>query len=165
MSAIADFRLIEISRLNELKEKAEIKVQRKLFRKIIIDQYWDFLQAHSDRLKDFDWSGYVFADLLVFLAKKHGIQLDQGEYQSIAEEITSKREMGTLILTYDHKRKYMNELSPERFSLEELIAFNKEFSEDDDPELAKAELEGIKALRENLEAIEDDTRVVILSVE
>jgi len=45
-----------------------------------------------------------------------------------------------------------------------LIEFNRDFSENDNPELAKAEIEGIKSLKENLELITDDSLVVILTV-
>ncbi len=164
MSAIADFRLIETSKLNDLRDNAEIRIEKKLFSKKVTDTYWDYLNANSKTLKAFDWSGYVFANLFVFLEEKKGINLLNGKHDDIAIAIAERRGNSTFIFTYDHKQKYLNELSPAKFSLTELIAFNKEFSEEDDPELAKAEIEGIKSLAENLELLTDDSQVVILSV-
>jgi hypothetical protein len=164
MSAVADFRLVETSRLNELSSKAEIKIEKKFFSKKVTDDYWEFLYANSKKLKDFNWSGYVFADLLEFLVEKKGIDLLKGKYEDIANSISEKRENATFILTYEHRQKYLDQLNPDIFSLDELIAFNKEFSEDDEVELAKAEMEGIRFLRDNLSLLTDDTKVVLLTV-
>lgn len=164
MSAVADFRLIETSKLNDLLDNAEIKIEKKLFSKKVIDNYWDYLNTNSKKLKDFDWSGYIFANLLVFLEEKKGIDLLKGKYDDIANAIVDKRQNSTFILTYDHKQKYLTNLSPDKFTLDELIEFNKDFSEEDDPELAKAEIEGVKALRDNLDLLTDDNHVILLSV-
>jgi hypothetical protein len=61
MSAVADFRLVETSRLNELSSKAEIKIKKNFFSKKVIAGYWEFLYANSKKFKDFNSSGYVFA--------------------------------------------------------------------------------------------------------
>jgi hypothetical protein len=164
MSAIADFRLIETSKLNDLRDNAEIKIEKKLFSKKIIDNYWDYLDANSKKLKNFEWSGYIFANLLIFLEEKKGIDLLKGKDDDIANVIVERRQNSTFIFTFDHKQKYATGLSPDKFTLDELIEFNKDFSEEDDPELAKAEIEGIKSLKENLELLTDDSHVVILSV-
>ena len=164
MSAIADFRIIETSKLNQLRDNAEIKIEKKLFSKKTIDNYWDFLNANSKRLKDFDSSGYIFTNLLVFLEEKKGIDLMKSKHDDIADDIIKKRQNGTFILTYDHRQQYLDKLNPDNFTTNELIDFNKEFSEEDDPELAKAEIEGIKALRDSLELLNDDTKVILLSI-
>jgi len=91
MSAIADFRLIETSKLNDLLNNAEIKVEKKLFGKKLIDNYWNYLNANSMRLKDFNWSGYIFADLLIFLQEKKGIDLLNGKYNDIVDAIIERR--------------------------------------------------------------------------
>jgi hypothetical protein len=164
MSAVADFRLIETSKLNDLRDNAEIKIEKKLFSKKTIDNYWDFLNVNSKKLKDFDWSGYIFANLLIFLEEKKGIDLLKGKHDDIANAIVGKRQNSTFILTFEHKQKYLADLSPDKYTVEELIEFNKDFSEEDDPELAKAEIEGIRALRDNLNLLSDDNQVILLSV-
>lgn len=164
MSAIADFRLIETSKLNDLLAHAEVKIEKGFLSQKVIDNYWNFLNANSKKLKDFNGSGYIFANLLVFLAEEKGIQLLKSEYDDIAEALANKRGSSIFVLTFDHKQRYWNDLSPEKFDVSELITFNKDFSEDEDPELAKLEMEGIKALRDSLESLADDKSVVLLSI-
>jgi translation initiation factor 2B subunit (eIF-2B alpha/beta/delta family) len=88
----------------------------------------------------------------------------KSKHDDIADDIIKKRQNGTFILTYDHRQQYLDKLNPDNFTTNELIDFNKEFSEEDDPELAKAEIEGIKALRDSLELLNDDTKVILLSI-
>jgi hypothetical protein len=164
MSAIADFRLIETSKLNDLRDNAEIKIENKIFGKKTIDTYWDYLNSNSKKLKDFGYSGYIFADLLIFLVENKGIDLLKSKYDDIANSIVEKRQNSTIILTYDHRQAYLDKLTEDKFSTEELIAFNKDFSENEDPELAKAEMEGIKALRNSLHQLTGDNQVILLSV-
>ncbi len=164
MSAIADFRLIDVGKLNELRNNAEIKVEQKIFEKKTIDPYWNYLDLNSRQLKDFEYSGYIFADLLVFLNENKGIDLLKGKYGDIANQISESRQNFTTILTYEHREAYLNKLNPDNFTVDELISFNKDFSEQEDPVLAEAELAGIKALRESLELLKDDNQIVLLSV-
>ena len=164
MSAIADFRLIETSKLSDLKAHAEVQIKKTLFSKKTIDNYWSYLDANSTKLKDFPWSGHIFSSLLIFLEEKKGIGLLRGSHDAIADSISELRQSGTFILTIDHESKHLKDLSPDKFNLEELIEFNVEFSEEDDPELATAELAGIQALHESLELLTDDKSVVLLSI-
>jgi hypothetical protein len=164
MSGIADFRLIESSRLNELRDKAEIRTEKKLFSSKTIDNYWDYLNSNSKKLKDFGYSGYIFANLLIFLAENKGIDLLKSKYDDTANAIAERRQNSTCIFTYDHRQAYLDKLDAGKFSKDELIAFNKDFSEDDDPELATAEIEGIKALRDSLAQLTGDDHVILLSV-
>lgn len=164
MSAIADFRMIETSALEELRNQAVVRFEKKLFSKKRIDNYWSYLNAHSKELKDFDGSGYVFADLLVFLKESKGIDLLTGEFEEVANAISADRQNSTIIFTFDHKQKYLKDMAPEKFTLEELIAFNKDFSEDDDPAPAAAELNGIKTLYNHLDLLTSSHQVILLSV-
>lgn len=164
MAAIAAFRRIEVSKLEALRSVAEIKVEKKLFSKKVIDNYWNFLDNNSKRLKDFNGSGYVFADLFIFLDEHKGIHLLKGEHENISNEISKKRGNATFLFSFEQKKAYWNGLDSQHFSLAELIEFNKGFSENDDPELAEAELDGINLLRENLEQLTDTNHVIILSI-
>ena len=164
MSAIADFRLIETSKLNDLKKAAEITVKKGFFKKTVIDNYHQYLDSKSTVVQEFDESGYVFANLLMFLQEKKNIDLLNSEYDAIANDICEKRQNSNIFLTKAHKDKYLDLLVPANYSLDELVEYNVEFSEDNDPEFAKAELKGIAAIRESLKSIPDDNFVVILSV-
>jgi hypothetical protein len=153
MSAIADFRIIETFRLEELKTKA---VQGKKF-------YVDYIERNTKKLKTFDRPGYIFAHLLIFLEEK-GIVLLKGLYHDLSEELSELCENSILILTFDHRQQYLDALDPENFSIEELITFNADFSEDVDAELAHAEMEGISALHNGLSQLAGDVDVLLLSI-
>ncbi|MFA6463320.1 MAG: hypothetical protein WCT51_04765 [Candidatus Shapirobacteria bacterium] len=164
MSAIADFRLIETSRLNDLRDNAEIKIEKKLFSKKVIDKYWDYLDSISKKIENFDGSGYIFGNLLVFLEEKKGIDLLKSSYDEIVNSIVEKRQTSAFIFTFDHRQKYLDKLDPDNFTIDELITFNKEFSEDDDMEFAKAEIDAIKLLQDNLKLLTGDNIVILLNV-
>jgi hypothetical protein len=164
MSAIADFRLIEKSKLDDLNKAAEIIIKKGFLKKTVADNYNLYLDSNTKRLKDFDESGYIFGNLLVYLQEKKEIDLLNSDYDGIANEISKKRGNSTIILTKNHRDKYSDLLIPEKYSLDDLIAYNVEFSEDNDPEFAKGELKGIRALRDSLNAIPDDNYIVILTV-
>lgn len=165
MSALANFRLIEKSKLEDLNKAAEIIVKKGFFKKTIIDNYHQFLDSNTDKLFDFDESGYIFGNLLMFLQEKRNIDLLNSEYDVVANDVCKKRQNSTIFLTKDHKDKYVNLLVPNNFSLDELINYNIEFSEDNDPDFAKGELKGIAAIRDSLKAIPDENYLVILTVE
>lgn len=153
MSAIAELRLISVAKLANLVEAAEIKVQKGFLRKKIIDNFDSVVMHDTQKLIEFNRTGYVFADLLIFLQERKNINLLEGEYNAIADKLYEKRQQITFIFTYEHKLKYASLLSPQNFSSNELTEFNKDFSESDDPELASAQLEGIATLKESLNSI------------
>lgn len=75
MSAIADFRIIQTDKLDGLKESAEIIIKKGFFKKTVTDNYWSFLENNSSKLKDFERSGYLFTNLLLFLQENKEIDL------------------------------------------------------------------------------------------
>jgi len=164
MSAIADFRIIKTDKLDSLKESAEIKIKKGFFKKTVIDNYWNFLNENSSKLKNFEWSGYIFGSLLIYLQENKGIDLLTSEFDSITNWISEKRNASVMIFTINHKKSYFEKLELENFNEAELIEFNKEFSEDDSPELAKAEMDGIKAIQNSLSELKDENEVVLLTI-
>ncbi len=164
MSAIADFRIIEANKLDELKSVAEIKIKKGFFKKTIIDEYWNFLDSNSNKLSDFNKSGYIFGDLLIFLLENKGIDLLSSEYDNYANWISEKRENSTIIFTFKHKTEYLEKLNQKNFTEKELIEFNQEFSENSNPELAISELEGIKMIAKCLEGLKSEKEIILLNV-
>ena len=164
MSAIADFRIIQTDKLDGLKESSEIIVKKGFLKKTVTDNYWDFLESNSSKLKDFEWSGYIFGNLLIYLQENKQIDLLSSEFDSIANWISEKRSASVMIFTLNHKKFYLDKLELGNFNETELIAFNKDFSEDESPELAKAEMDGIKFIRESLMELKNDKEVIILNV-
>jgi hypothetical protein len=163
MSSVVDFRLIETSKLNQLRDHAEIKVEKKLFSKKVIDNYTNYHHSNSKEIIDFRYSGHIFASLLPYLEEK-GIDLANGPYGSIANFISEKRQNYTIILSHHERQAYLDQLSPEKFTMNELVAFNTDFSNDPDPELATAQLAGIRTLHDCLMQLTDDSHVVVVSI-
>ncbi len=56
MSSIADFRIIATNKLSELEEASKISVKKGLFKKTIVDNYWEFLNLNTEKLEEFNWS-------------------------------------------------------------------------------------------------------------
>jgi hypothetical protein len=164
MSAIADFRLIESAKLDQLANAAVINIEKGFFSKKVIDNYWNFLDANSKKVTGFGGSGYIFGNLFIYLQEKKGINLLEGKYDQLANELSLKRENSSIILTHSQKQNHLGDLVSDNFNLQEMIEFNKEFSEDEDPDLAKYQMEGIKALAESLRQIPSEEYVVLLSV-
>ncbi|MBT1712009.1 hypothetical protein KK062_27450 [Fulvivirgaceae bacterium PWU5] len=164
MSSIATFRLLETAKLPALQANAEIKVQKTWLSKKTIDTYHNWLQANSREVVDFHYSGHAFATLLPFLEEQKEINLWESERHDIADDVSQKRGDTTLILTYQHRQQYLDKLAPELVTQGELLAFNKEFAEEGDPALVEAEIAGIKALRDSLALLQDDTHVILLSI-
>lgn len=153
--------------VDQLVENAEVVVVKKLFSKKIIDPYWDLLQAHGTSLPDLEYNGYngeVFINVLQFLSKRRGINLNRSELQAQAEEITRKRGVSTLLLTYAQRLQYNDQLNPERYSLEELLAFNTEFDGTDELDFAVAAQEAIKVIQNNLTAIPNEQHVLLFAL-
>lgn len=164
MSAIACFYLLDTSNLPELRLNAEVIVKKGLFRKKVTDNYWDFLANNATALKSLDGSGYVYANLLIYLKEEKGIDLLTSQYNELEEELLGKRESSHLFFTNEQKNSYVDKLAIQQFSREEIRKFNEEFSGEADVETAALTLEAIKLLQENLAAINDDSQVLLLIV-
>lgn len=164
MSSVAEFRLIDVNKLNLLEQAAEIKITKTLFSKKIVDNYYDYLETNTKFLSVFDGTGYAIVNLFIFLEQEKEIDLLESTYSKIADSISEKRNCSTFILTYDHKSKYFEKLSPENYTLQELIKFNTVFSEENDSELATEQMHGLKVIQESLDILTDLNQVILLSI-
>ncbi|QEC67565.1 hypothetical protein FRZ67_09775 [Panacibacter ginsenosidivorans] len=164
MSAIASFYLLDTSKLDELKKSAEIIVKKSLFSKKVTDNYRDYLSNNAKELKGFDGSGYVYANLLVYLQEEKNIDLTQNEYDDIAKELIDKRGTSHFLLTNNQKNAFINQLDTAHYSLAEIQQFNQNFSEEGDEETAKLTLEAIEVLRDNLSKVQNDNQILLLIV-
>lgn len=164
MSAIASFYLIATSKLDELKQNAEIIIKKSLFSKKVTDNYWNYLASNATELKSLDGSGYVYANLFVFLEEEKNIDLLTNQYEDIANELVEKRGVSHFLFTHQQKKTFISRLDPSLFSLTEIQKFNQGFSEDGDEETAALTIEAIKLLNKNLDKIENESQVLLLIV-
>lgn len=164
MSAIASFYLVDASKLDDLKQNAEVIVKKGLFSKKVTDNYYDYLANNATALSDFQGSGFIYGNLFVYLEEEKNINLLQNEYDSVAQELGDKRESGHFLFTNGQRKSYIDQLDPAKYSLTEIQKFNQEFSEDGDEEIARLTLDAIRVLRDNLSKVQNDNQVMLLIV-
>ena len=164
MSAIASFYLIDTSKLDDLKHHAEIIVKKGLFSKKVTDNYWAYLANNATELKSLDGSGYVYANLLVFLQEEKNIDLLTNKYDETSKELVDKRGSSHFLFSYQQKNAFLTQLDPSLFSLTEIQKFNQDFSEEGDEETAALTLEAIRLLHDNLSKVKSDNEVLVLIV-
>ena len=157
MSAIASFTRIAQVDLEGLRDAA---VPRKNWRGRATDEYPAYLAAHGTEVATYAWSGYVLATLLPFL-QEQGIDLMESEYDDLATHISSERRISCFILTEPHRAAYLEKLAPDGFTVDALRDYYNEFNECSDPEAGLPMLEGIAALRQSLESLDDQSVVVV----
>lgn len=165
MSAIASFYLIETSKLDDLKLNAEVTIKKGLFTKKVIDNYFDYLANNAIRLKCLDGSGYIYANLLIYLQEERNIDLLTNQYDEVAEDLVQKRGSSQFIFTHKQKNTFLAQLEPALLSLIEMQKFNQDFSEEGDGETATITLDALRILHDNLEKVENDGQVLLLMVE
>lgn len=159
MAAVAEFYKLDKSRIPELRESA--RRRRRLFRSAE-DRYFSFLEESAERLKSYDWSGYVYATLLPYLDERN-ITLMSSEFDDLGAELTELRESTHFILTAEHKNNHLAELDSALFNKEELAKYFEEFNGETWPDAGDAMLNAISVLRDNLEQV-DDGSIVIFAI-
>jgi hypothetical protein len=164
MSAVASFYLLDASKLDELKQNAEIIVKKGLFSRKLTDNYWGYLANNATKLESLEGSGYVYANLFIFLQEERNIDLLTGQFDKIADELTEMRGSSHFLFTQKHKQLFQPKLDPGLFSLSEIQNFNQAFSEEGDEETAAQTLEAIKVLHDNLGKLEKDNELLLLIV-
>ena len=142
MSAIAQFTKLPESCLPELQSNFD-----------------GTIETHGESVADYDWSGYVLATLLPFLAEKK-IDLMKGGYDEFAMALSQKRGATIFIFSSAQRDAYLERLLPEYYTVDSLRDYFNSFNETDEPEIGEAMMDGIVAIRESLASL--DTRSVIL---
>jgi hypothetical protein len=164
MSAIASFYILDTTKLDDLSKNAEIIVKKGFFSKKVTDNYWEYLANNATELKSLDGSGYVYANLLVYLQEEKNIDLLTNQYENIAKELVDKRGNSHFLFTNNQKTSFLFQLKPDLFSLTEIQKFNQDFSEEGDEETAKLTLDAIRLLHDNLEKVQNDNQGLLLIV-
>ncbi len=159
MSAIARFTLLSKDKIGGLRESA-IPKQRIIGKPV--DLYWTFLNTNGEEVCDYQWSGYVLATLLPYLAEIHNIDLMGSEFDTLAGYLSETRSATHFIFTNIHKNSFLKKLEND-YSEAELEKYFNEFNETNDKGVGKAMLDGIRALHECLKRVDDDN-VIIFSI-
>src|ERR1700677_3503603 len=158
MSAIASFIKLPISYIPGLQEAA---VPSRVLG-VSQDNYHNYLDEQREEVADYSWSGYLLATVLVYLEQHHEIYLMKSEFDELSAFLTSVRGNTTSIFTEAHKRTYLAELNGD-FSESELCTFYNEFNDTSETEIGTPLLEGIRALAESLNQL-DETSVIVFAI-
>jgi hypothetical protein len=159
MSAIASFILMPKSALDALREAAPPK--RSWLGKPK-DIYNDFLAQHGRVVARYEWSGYILATLLPYLEEQK-IDLMHADFDELSTYLTQKRGKTHFIFTDAHKRAHLARLAPQSFSEAELRDYYNEFNATSEPEAGKAMLDGIRAIEQSLQSL-DESSVIVFSI-
>jgi hypothetical protein len=122
--------------------------------------YISFLAANGTSVADYDWDGEVFEVLLPVLADEYDIDLETGENEVVAD-ISEAVESTVFILTLDEREKYLEKLSPDNFSDEELREAYEDFTDDEEEEAGDMMLDAVTALFQSLQEVDADHVVVV----
>lgn len=160
MSAIASFIKFPKKSLEGLREAAVPK-KRFLFKPR--DMYGDYLQKYGKEVVAYEWSGYVLGTLLPYLQEECQIDLMKSEFDELSGFLSESRGNTIFIFTVTHKQDCLEKLTQE-FSESTLRDYYNEFNETDEPEIGLAMIDGIKAFRESLEHVDNDS-VILFSIE
>jgi hypothetical protein len=159
MSAIASFTKLPKTALDGLRDAA---VPKKRFFGAARDTYPDYLRKHGQSTADYQWSGYVLATLLPYLEEQHQIALMHSDYDELGNFLTQSRRATHFVFTNAHKRAYLAKLDAD-FSEQALGDFYNEFNDAQEPEAGKPMLDGIRALRQSLSELDEDS-VIVFSI-
>jgi hypothetical protein len=163
MSQIVRCVFLPIAMLEQCVEVAQAPTQKRLFRPPVYP-LMDFLhRAGTPGAELPDWSGYVVSVLLAYLEEIRQIDLlSGGEFAIAAQAITDATKTFHTVLT-PSQRRFVAELTPERFDIQELQAYYEEFSDDEFPEAGTAMCAAMGFLAENLRRL-PDAHVGLLSI-
>ena len=159
MSAIASFIKLPKTALGGLRETAIPK--KRLFGSPR-DNYPDYLRQHGQPVADYKWSGFVLATLLVYLQKQQQIDLMHSDFDELSTFLSKSRGATHFIFTNAHKQAFLAKLDGE-FSEQVLCAYYNEFNGSAETEAGKPMLDGIRAARQSLSAL-DDSLVILFSI-
>ena len=160
MSAIASFILLPKASLDGL--RAAAKPQKRLFR-APKDTYWDYLREAGREAAGYQWSGYVLATLLAWLADERHVDLQSSEHDELSRYLSGERGSSHLIFSKEQRDKYLAQLDPSAASIEQLRDYYNKFNEVNEPDAGLPMMDGLRALQQAPSAI-DDASVVLLII-
>ena len=117
------------------------------------DEFWDALGRETITRIEYAWSGDVLATLLSYLDEQ-GIDLMHSDHDEVASTISQTREGSVLVLTSDHRERYLASLDPSAFDGAVLRGYYEEFTETAAEGVDYAMLDGIAFFRDTLAPLE-----------
>jgi gluconate kinase len=113
------------------------------------DEFWDVLAGETVTRIEYSWSGSVLATLLPYLDEQ-GIDLMHSDHDQVASSISQTRAGSVLVLTSDHRERYLARLDPIAFDGAVLRRYYEEFNGTAAADVGYAMLDGIAFFRDTL---------------
>ncbi len=113
------------------------------------DAFWDVLGRETITRIEYAWSGYVLATLLPYLDEQ-GIDLMHCDHDEVAPTISQTPDGSVLVLTSDHRERYLARLDPSAFDGAVLRRYYEELNETAANGVDYAMLDGIAFFRDTL---------------
>jgi hypothetical protein len=125
------------------------------------DAFRDVLGRETGTRLEYAWSGHVLAALLPYLDGQ-GIDLLHSHHDDVASTISRARECAVLILTSDHRERYVARLDPSAFDGAALRRHYENLNDTTAEGVGYAMLDGIAFLRDTLEPLDSATVAVFV---
>jgi gluconate kinase len=125
------------------------------------DELWDVLGRETLTRIEYGWSGYVLASLLPYLDEL-GIDLAHSDHDEVASTLSKTRAGSVLVLTSDHRERYLARLDPIEFDGAVLRRYYEEFDETAAEGVDYAMLDGIAFYRDTLAPLESGIVAVFI---
>jgi hypothetical protein len=120
-----------------------------------------YMQGHGREVGNFRASGWVLSTALMYLGE-HGVGLETA-YSEIVDGLSAAGFTYALIWDAATRERYLPMVAEETFDAAGLGQYYNAFNEVDEPGVGLAMLEGVRAIRRSLEAL-DENAVVILTI-
>ena len=122
---------------------------------------WDVLGRETITRLEYAWSGHVLAALLPYLDEQ-GIDLLHSDHDEVASTISQARDGSVVVLTSDHRERYLARLDPSAFDGAELRRRYEGFSGTKAEGVGYAMLDGIAFFRDTLAQLEAALVAVVI---
>src|SRR5689334_23490186 len=151
MSAIATFELLPISSIGALKQ-ASVAPAHNLH---------DFRKQNAREIVQYRWSGWVLSTLLEYLGEERGVDLTRSSFDDLAQHLQATLGTSCFVLTHEHRQLYEAKLNASDYRDDELRDYYNTFNEVDAPDSGRPMLDGVRALRDALRSIDDQSIVLM----
>ncbi len=126
------------------------------------DEFWDVLGRETITRIEYAWSGYVLATLLPYLDEQ-GIDLMHSDDDEVTSTTSQTGEGSVLVLTSDHRERYLARLDPSAFDAAVLRRYYEKFNETEAEGVDYALLDGVAFFRDTLAPL-DSTIVAVFVI-
>lgn len=152
--------MLRTDKLNGLKDAA---IPKRRFLRGLHDNYHSYIHKEGSNVAEFNWNGYLIANLLCYLQERREIDMMHSEFDELASFLGEERKISAFFITTTHKSLYFDMLQPDSFSTSDLTEYYNNFNDASETNIGNGLLDGIKAIRASMLQL-DEASVVLLTI-